>query len=466
MNKYTFVSLLLLMLISSKAIGQKICQQSVVYFGFGKHDLSELETAKLDSILQMPYNEFIIELSGHTDHISSDSFNLELANRRVQEVVNYIQNYSAKKIVFKTNNFGRSQPTVPNDSDENRARNRRVEINVIPMDEGCIVVNSKSGAQAKLNIEQFKNIDLCELQFEFELMEEEQSYDDPTKCKYYNKDDSLFNQGSPFDLHTLSFQLNTVGIPDSILSHLCAEFYFPDDHPQAIQSIYFYDDLRRFKPFGNYKPARREGKIYLAGCFYRKHQYSLLCHIRTCDNPQINKKFEQVKFKVDSMDFYALINDKQVIPICYVQDTLKIFCETRDSAYYLKLSKEQYMLLSRTLPVGWLQSSALPISERRPVIDSSLFSPVTFNDTTLIIKSRIWGKPKSISFYNEEYQYNKEITRNHGRKYSNAYMEFPHKIAVKLKNGNTVLVDYDKVKKRYKKRRKKLVVKVRRRDLK
>lgn len=452
------------MLISSKAIGQKICQQSVVYFGFGKHDLSELETAKLDSILQMPYNEFIIELSGHTDHISSDSFNLELANRRVQEVVNYIQNNSAKKIIFKTNSFGRSQPTVPNNSDENRALNRRVEINMIPMDEGRIVIYSESGAEAKLNIEQFKNIDLCELQFEFELLEEEQSYDDPTKCKYYNKDDSLFNQGSPFDLHTLSFQLNIVGIPDSILSKLCAEFYFPDDHPQAMQSIYFYDGLGRLTPFTNFKPVRREGKIYLAGCVYRNRQMLLMCGgCLRCPTLRLNKKFEQVKFKVDSMDFVSLINDKHVIPICYVGDTLKVFCETRDSAYYLKLSKELYMLLPR---VVWLPIPGPLISNWPPVIDSSLLSPVTFNDTNLIIKSRIWGKPKSISLYNEEYQYNKEITRNHGRKYRNAFMEFPHKIAVQLKNGKTVLVDYDKVKKRYKKKRKKLIVKVRRRDLK
>jgi hypothetical protein len=450
MNKYTFVSFILLMLISSKAIAQKICQQSVVYFDFGKHDLSESETAKIDSILQMPYNEFIIELSGHTDHISSDSFNLDLSNKRVQEVVNYIQNNSAKKIVFKTNSFGRSQPTVPNDTDKNRARNRRVEINVIPLDEGRIVINTKSGAQAKLNIEQFKNIDLCELQFEFDLMEEEQRYDDATTCKYYNKDDSLFSGGFPLDLHTLSFKLNIVGIPDSILTHLCAEFYFPDNHSHALLSIYAYDDRGQLIRNENCKPSRREDNIYHECCFYRNLQMLMLCGgVWPCHEFYLNKNFEQVKYKLDNDDFDSLINNKQVLPFCFVEDTLKVFCETLDSAYYLKLTAEQCRLLPRAL-----------------VIDSSLFSPVSFNDTTLIIKSRIWGKPKSISLYNEEYQYKKEITRKHGRKYRNAYMEFPHKIAVQLKNGKTVLVDYDQVKKRYNKRRKKLVVKVRRRDLK
>lgn len=471
MYKYALASFLFLMLFSTKAIAQKICKQSVVYFDFGKHNLSESETAKLDSILQMPYYEFVIELSGHTDHISSDSFNLELANRRVQEVVNYIQNNSAKKIIFKTNSFGRSQPKVPNNSDENRALNRRVEINVIPMDEGRVVIHGKNGEIAKIELSSFDGCGICDLEPTFTESNTQEEF----KSKNIDLEELIRQE---LCITSMMFRIDVESCDSFKNKEICGEIVvqLPENNctcyrPCVLDSKGYVRSLTLVT--SNY----RDYYYVFQGCFL-----PMVFYIDICCNALpsskcsiiINKFFSSYSYSYDTdKGFLSEKNDyvdSTKIDICKINDTLRVICFNTEIDYFIKLDIDSFVKLPihiRRYPnYPYHSCSRYPPLNFFRLIDSTLLSPVTFNDTTLIIKSRIWGKPQSISLYNEEYQYNKEITRKNSRKYHNAYMEFPHKIAVKLKNGNTFLVDYDKVKKRYKKKRKKLIVKVRRRDLK
>ena len=96
-----------------------------------------LETAKpiLDKIIMIveetPYS---INVEGHTDDtpIGRDSFfNWELSSDRAVSVVRYFSEEKFDPRRLSSSGYGEYHPLVPNITSENRARNRRVEINLI-----------------------------------------------------------------------------------------------------------------------------------------------------------------------------------------------------------------------------------------------------------------------------------------------------------------------------------------------
>ena len=72
-----------------------------------------------------------IEVGGHTDDVGDDASNLSLSQRRAEAVRNYLiqSGISAARLTAK--GYGETQPQVPNDSDANRAKNRRTEFLVL-----------------------------------------------------------------------------------------------------------------------------------------------------------------------------------------------------------------------------------------------------------------------------------------------------------------------------------------------
>ena len=72
-----------------------------------------------------------IELSAHTDDIGSDAYNFKLSDQRAAAVAEYLITKGIAKSRIISKGYGKTQPLVPNTSDENRAKNRRVELKVI-----------------------------------------------------------------------------------------------------------------------------------------------------------------------------------------------------------------------------------------------------------------------------------------------------------------------------------------------
>jgi len=71
-----------------------------------------------------------LEISAHTDDKGGDDFNLKLSDKRALSVVKYLtdKKIAAPRLIAK--GYGKTKPLVPNDSDENRAKNRRVQFTV------------------------------------------------------------------------------------------------------------------------------------------------------------------------------------------------------------------------------------------------------------------------------------------------------------------------------------------------
>jgi len=106
-----------------------------VYFDTAKYNINEgsQETLnKLASILN-EYPDTNVSVVGHTDSVGSDSSNMKLSENRAYAVTNYfIHQASLNSSRFNTHWFGETQPVADNNTTAGKAKNRRVNIVIVP----------------------------------------------------------------------------------------------------------------------------------------------------------------------------------------------------------------------------------------------------------------------------------------------------------------------------------------------
>lgn len=104
-----------------------------IFFETAKWDLQPKSVTELRKLLKLLKEnpQLRVEISGHTDDVGSDAANMELSRKRAQSVVNYLtQNgIDASRLIAK--GYGETMPQVPNNSEENRAKNRRIEFKLL-----------------------------------------------------------------------------------------------------------------------------------------------------------------------------------------------------------------------------------------------------------------------------------------------------------------------------------------------
>jgi OmpA-OmpF porin, OOP family len=71
--------------------------------------------------------EATINIAGHTDTDGGEATNLDLSRRRAQAVADYLIDASIADKRLSAVGYGSSRPLAPNDTEENKARNRRIE---------------------------------------------------------------------------------------------------------------------------------------------------------------------------------------------------------------------------------------------------------------------------------------------------------------------------------------------------
>lgn len=69
-----------------------------------------------------------IEIQGHTDNEGEDEYNLTLSEQRANTVLQYLQLFGISTDRLLAKGYGESQPVSTNDTEEGRAKNRRVEL--------------------------------------------------------------------------------------------------------------------------------------------------------------------------------------------------------------------------------------------------------------------------------------------------------------------------------------------------
>ncbi len=108
----------------------RVSVPSEVLFAFDHDALGEGAPLALDRVVESiraaPNARVTVE--GHTDDQGADEYNLALSERRAQAVAAYLTQRGIGKERITARGLGKSRPAVPNDGDEGRRRNRRVEI--------------------------------------------------------------------------------------------------------------------------------------------------------------------------------------------------------------------------------------------------------------------------------------------------------------------------------------------------
>ncbi len=109
-----------------------VVQLKNIQFEPNSYILTRSSFAELEKVIKlMEANpELHIELSAHTDDIGTDAYNDQLSAKRGEATLEYLVKKGIDRARLTSVGYGKHRPLVPNDSDENRAINRRVEFMV------------------------------------------------------------------------------------------------------------------------------------------------------------------------------------------------------------------------------------------------------------------------------------------------------------------------------------------------
>lgn len=115
------------------AAASKVTFAADAFFDFDKATLKPEGKAKLDEIASKVKNinlEVIVAV-GHTDSVGTEAYNQKLSVRRAEAVKAYLVSKGIDKSRVYTEGKGEAQPIASNSTKAGRAKNRRVEIEVV-----------------------------------------------------------------------------------------------------------------------------------------------------------------------------------------------------------------------------------------------------------------------------------------------------------------------------------------------
>jgi outer membrane protein OmpA-like peptidoglycan-associated protein len=109
---------------------------SGVYFDTAKFNINTASQANLNKLINV-FKEFPdtnILVVGHTDSVGAEESNMTLSKNRAYAVTNYLSQNGISTGRLKTNWFGETQPMHDNATADGRAKNRRVNVAILPND--------------------------------------------------------------------------------------------------------------------------------------------------------------------------------------------------------------------------------------------------------------------------------------------------------------------------------------------
>jgi outer membrane protein OmpA-like peptidoglycan-associated protein len=104
-----------------------------IFFEYNKYELQDKSKTELDALVKFLQDNPDVkgEVSGHTDNIGAAENNMTLSLNRAHSVRDYLVNagIDANRLTYK--GFGSTKPATSNDTEEGRAKNRRIEFKVL-----------------------------------------------------------------------------------------------------------------------------------------------------------------------------------------------------------------------------------------------------------------------------------------------------------------------------------------------
>lgn len=111
--------------------------ESIINFDFDSADLTDTAKSNLDKLAEVLVNnpDTNINVYGYTDSKGTDDYNLKLSDRRAASVKSYLISKGVAESRLYTMGMGEQDPVATNDTDEGRAKNRRVEFAITANEE-------------------------------------------------------------------------------------------------------------------------------------------------------------------------------------------------------------------------------------------------------------------------------------------------------------------------------------------
>ncbi len=112
--------------------GEKVILKNV-FFDFGSAKLLDESKAELQQLAQFLNDnpKIQIRITGHTDNVGKQTYNLNLSQDRARAVANYLLNEGIPMNRVSYKGLGASEPVTGNDTEEGRAQNRRTELLIV-----------------------------------------------------------------------------------------------------------------------------------------------------------------------------------------------------------------------------------------------------------------------------------------------------------------------------------------------
>jgi OOP family OmpA-OmpF porin len=114
-------------------VSEKVTFAADAFFDFDKAVLKPEAKAKMDDLVAKTggVNLEVVIAVGHTDSIGTEGYNQKLSVARADAVKGYLVSKGIEKNRVYTEGKGETQPVADNKTAEGRAKNRRVEIEVV-----------------------------------------------------------------------------------------------------------------------------------------------------------------------------------------------------------------------------------------------------------------------------------------------------------------------------------------------
>ena len=109
----------------------------IINFDSGKFNVPPQRMAALQKgaeyikKLQQTQPGVVLEVGGHTDNVGSDASNQPLSENRAKAVRDILVNYGVNSAGLQVRGYGSTQPRFPNDTDQNKFLNRRIEYKIV-----------------------------------------------------------------------------------------------------------------------------------------------------------------------------------------------------------------------------------------------------------------------------------------------------------------------------------------------
>jgi OOP family OmpA-OmpF porin len=110
-----------------------ISTAGAIYFKTGSAELDRASEPMLQSVADIANRcpATRIEVTGHTDSVGGKEANRLLSEQRARIVLGFLAQHGVATARVEAAGYGDTRPIAPNDSDANRAKNRRIEFKVV-----------------------------------------------------------------------------------------------------------------------------------------------------------------------------------------------------------------------------------------------------------------------------------------------------------------------------------------------